>query len=450
MTRIPKQSVVALATLGLFSLSLAACGGGDTGGTTTPSPDTTTTDTAGSGDSGDVVTISYMHRLPDGEGMTTVADIIAEWNAANPNIQVESTKFDGAATEMILKLETDIKAGAGVCLAQIGYSEVPQMYVKGLVQDVAGEVEKYADNFSAGALSMMSVGDASVGLPQDTGPLVYFYNEAEFAELGIEVPTTLAEFETAAATSAASEKYIGIFTPDEALYWLSAQSAAAGDTWFGSADGKWQVTADGPGSQTVATFWQGLIDTDAVPIEQRWGDGFTQLLNDGKLIGHIGAAWEAGFLLDSLDGTPAEGQWRVAQLPDFGAGAMTGPDGGSGVAVMTGCEHPAEAMEFNNWFNTQVEGLASQGLVVAANGAVETPEKMLRQFGGQDVMAELSQATADLNPNFPYAPGFASLSAVNETADKISTGGATVADVFTAAQNGAIAALKDLGLPVAE
>lgn len=451
MTRIPKQSAVTLATLGLFSLALTACGGGTPGGDNTAeptSPDTTesaeTTDPAGA------VTITYLHRLPDGEGMTPVADLVAEWNAANPDIHVEATKFDGAAAEMVLKLETDIKAGAGVCLAQIGYAEVPQMYVKGLVEDVSAEADAYAANFSAGAFGMMKVGDAVVGLPQDTGPLVYYYNEAEFTNLGIEVPTTLAEFETAAATAAAADKSIAAFTPDEALYWLSAQSAAAGDTWFGAVDGKWQVTANESGSQAVAAFWQGLIDTGAVPIEQRWGDRFTQLLNDGKLVGHIGAAWEAGFLLDSLDGTEAEGQWRVAQIPDFGAGAMTGPDGGSGVAVMNGCEHPAEAMEFNNWFNTQVDGLASQGLVVAAVGDVPTPEKMLRQFGGQDVMAELATATANLNPDFPYAPGFNSLSAVNETADKIAAGSATVEDVFVVAQDSAVAALKDLGLPVAE
>ena len=37
---------------------------------------------------------------------------------------------------------------------------------------------------------------------------------------------------------------------------------------------------------------------------------------------------------------------------------------------MKGCEHPAEAMEFNDWFNTQVDDLASQGLVVAAKGTI--------------------------------------------------------------------------------
>ena len=428
--------IAAVAAVGAVSaFGLAACAGGDSGN-------------AGDGDQ--PITIEYMHRLPDGEGMTSVAEIVDRWNADNPDIQVKSTKFDGKSSDMILKLETDIKAGNGPCLAQTGYSEVPQLYVKGLLEDVADEAKKYEENYSAGAFSGMKVGDAIVGLPQDTGPLVYFYNEAEFQKLGLTAPATLDDLVADSATAAAAGKYVTAFTPDEALNWLSGQAAAAGDTWFSTAGDEWKVDAEGAGSQRVAAFWQGLLDNKQTLATERWGEGFTAALNDGSLIGHVGAAWEAGFLLDSLDGTPAEGQWRVAQLPDFGAGAMSGPDGGSGVAVMKGCTHPAEAMKFNDWLNTQVDDLASQGLVVAAKGTVETPDKMLRQFGGQDVLAELATATENLNPDFPYAPGFSTLSKMNETAAAAVSGSATVADIFTTAQDTAVSSLKDLGLPVAE
>ncbi|WP_334149385.1 ABC transporter substrate-binding protein [Microbacterium sp.] len=426
-------AIVAVGAVSAFGL--AACSSGDT-------------DSGSAG--GDPITIEYVHRLPDGDGMTKVDDIVKRWNADHPDIQVKATKFDGKSSDMILKLETDIKAGNGPCLAQTGYAEVPQLFVKGLLQDVAPEAKKYEDHFSAGAFSGMKVGDAIVGLPTDTGPLVYFYNEAEFTALGLDVPTTLDDLTADSAAATAAGKYVTAFTPDEAQNWLAGQAAAAGDTWFSTEGDEWKVDAEGDGAERVAGFWQGLLDSKQTLATERWGEGFTAALNDGSLIGHIGAAWEAGFLLDSLDGTPAEGQWRVAQLPDFGAGALSGPDGGSGISVMKGCEHPAEAMEFNDWFNTQVDDLASQGLVVAAKGSVETPEKMLRQFGDQDVLAELATATENLNPDFPYAPGFSTLSKMNETAAAAVAGTATVADVFTTAQDTAVTSLKDLGLPVAE
>lgn len=434
-TRIIRTAaVVAVGAVSAFGL--AACSSAD--------------NTSDSASSGKPVTIEYMHRLDNGTDMATVAEIAERWNEVNPDIQVKTTKFDGAATDMVLKLETDVKAGNAPCLAQVGYSEAPQLYVKGLLEDVTTEAEKYESNFSAGAYAGMRVGDVVVGLPQDVGPLVYFYNATAFDELGLDAPATIEDLTADSAAAAAQGKFVTAFTADEATHWLAAQSAAAGDTWFSTEGDEWIVNAEGTGSQKVAAFWQDLLDKNQTLKADRWGEPFTVALNDGSLIGHIGAAWEAGFLLDSLDGTPAEGQWRVAQLPDFGAGEMTGPDGGSGVAVLKGCDHPAEAMEFNNWFNTQIDDLASQGLVVAGNGAPKSSEKMLRQFGGQDVLGELATATANMNPDFPYAPGFSTLSAMTETAAGVAAGDKKVADIFTTAQNTAVKALTDLGLPVAE
>lgn len=433
-----------LATAGTLSLLLAACG--------SDAEDATGDDPAADGaeeaQNGEPVTLSYLHRLPDGEDMVPVEEIVDRWNEENPDIQVDSTKFDGEAQEMITRLENDINAGNAACLAQVGYGEAPDLFVRGMLMDVTEHTDQYAENFSEGAYSLMEVGDAVVGLPQDVGPLVYYYNEAAFEELGIEVPTDLEGFQDAAATAAAEDQYIGAFTPDETHYWLSAQAAAAGGTWFSAEDDEWVVSADDESSEVVADFWQSLLDDESVLVDQRWGDGFTQSIVDGELIGHIGAAWEAGFLLDPLDDTDDEGDWRVAQLPDFGAGGLTGPNGGSGVAVTSDCENPAEAVEFLNWFNTQTDDLASQGLVLAADDTVETAEKAERQFGGQDVMAEMTTATENLSPDFPYAPGFSTLGSMNETADRVASGDAEVSDIFDTAQQGAIDALEDQGLPV--
>lgn len=405
---------------------------------------------SGAGSDGETVTLEYLHRLPDGEGMTPVSEIVAKWNDSHPEVQVEATKFDGDASELALKLETDVNAGAGPCLAQVGYGEVPDLYVKGLLQDVRSEADRYKDNYSAGAYSLMNVGNTVVGLPQDTGPLVYYYNEAAFDQLGIEVPTTAEELSEIAGTAAAQDQYAVAFTPDEAQYWLSGQAAAAGDNWFTANGEEWLVDTGGEGTQTVTSFWQELIDDEEALVQDRWGDEFTQALTDGSLIGHIGAAWEAGFLLDPLDGTDAEGQWRVAQLPAFGESGTTGPDGGSGVAVMEGCEYTEEAMAFNDWFNTQVDDLATQGLVVAATGAPETPEKMTRQFGGQDVFEEMNIANAALSPDFVYVPGFAALSAMNTTASEAGDGSVPVAEIFETAQSTSVEALDNLGIAVAD
>ncbi|MDR0783684.1 MAG: extracellular solute-binding protein [Propionibacteriaceae bacterium] len=396
---------------------------------------------------GDPVKITYIHRLPDGEGMTKVADIVKRWNDANPGIQVTATKFDGKAQALAVKLETDIKANAGPCLAQLSYNEIPEMYVKGLLQDVTAEAKKYQKNYG-GAFGQMTLAGKTTGLPQDSGPLVYLYDAKEFKALDIKVPTTLDEFKAAAAKAAAKGKYIAAFTPDETAYWLSAQTAAAGGVWYKTEGDKWKVNLDSLEAQKVAKFWQDMIDAKSVLTLDRWSDAYTKAIADGRLIGNLSAAWETGFALDGLDGTPREGQWRVAQIPDFGAGAKTGPDGGSGVAVMKGCAHPAEAMKFNDWFNTQVDDLATQGLVPAAVQPAKTPAKMARQFGGQDVRAVLAQANKNLSQDFIYIPGFSAVvPKTTETAAKVAAGNGKVADVFAAAKTSSFQALKSLGLP---
>mgnify|MGYP000939073702 FL=1 len=383
--------------------------------------------------------------------MTKVDDVVAQWNQANPGIQVTAKKFDGKADESYAKIAQAVKSGDAPDLAQVGYGEAPEMFVGNLLEDVSGEASKYKDNYNDAAYSRMSVGGKMVGLPQDTGPLVYLYNEAEFNALGIEVPKTFDELLEAAKKAAAQGKYILDFEPDEVGYWLSAQAAAAGAVWYSTVDNKWRINTTDEKTQVVAKFWQDALDAQAALTHKRADDSYEQALTNGSLIGNIAPAWEIGYALDKLDGTPYEGQWRVAKLPTFGGARMTGPDGGSGVAVMKGCQHKTEAMEFNNWLNTQVADLASQGLLPAAKGTVTTPEKTLRQFGNQDVYQVLAEANGELSTEWGYIPGFSTVvQKMKAKADEVAAGGAKVTDIFTVTESTSKETLKESGLPVAD
>ena len=179
--------------------TLAACGSGS------------------SSDSGDVVEITYWHRLPDGEGMTKVDDIVARWNKENPGIHVTATKFDGKADESYAKIHQAVQAGDAPDLAQVGYAEILKLYTFGLFTDVSAQAEKYKEHFSEGSMSLMTVGKTVVGLPQDSGPLVYFYNKAAFDQLRLKVPTTSAELAKVAKKATEQGKYALAFEPDEDL-----------------------------------------------------------------------------------------------------------------------------------------------------------------------------------------------------------------------------------------
>lgn len=439
MSSVRKRYVPALALTAAVALLLGACGKKSeepTGANSSPA--------------GDTVTIEYLHRLPDGAGMTKVADIVKKWNAENPKIQVKATKFDGKAADLIKKLDTDVKAKAAPCLAQVGYGEIPDTFVKGLLEDVTSEAGKYNDKFSAGAVSLMTVGGKQVGLPQDGGPLVYFYNKAEFEKLGIKAPTTWDEFTTAAETAAKGGKYIAAFLPDEVGFWLAGQSTAAGAKWYSAADDKWTVKTNDEATGKVDALWQKLLDNKAVLVTDRWGDGFNKAIADQQLIGTVGAAWEAALIAGDHKDNANAGNWAVAPLPSFDGKPTSGPDGGSGVAVIKGCAHKAEAMQFNAWFNTQINDLATQGLVVTAKGNVTTPDALKKFFGGQEVMNELAKANESMK-EMSYIPGFPAVSAaMGKKGAEVGKGNAKVADITATAQTESVSALEAAGLPVAK
>lgn len=69
-----KRIVAAFAAVAAMGMGLAGCGS-DTAGDTKPGSD------------GGVVNITYMHRLPDSEGMTLVNDIVAKWNKEHPTFR---------------------------------------------------------------------------------------------------------------------------------------------------------------------------------------------------------------------------------------------------------------------------------------------------------------------------------------------------------------------------
>ena len=437
-----KGLMAGAAAVAAACMALSGCGGASSGGSSSSS--------SGSVSNGGKVEITYIHRLPDKSGMTSVEQIVSRWNKENPNIQVKPIHFNGNASDLIKKLETDVKAGNAPDLAQAGYSEIPELFTKGLLEDVTAEADQYKGDFAEGPYGNMTIGGKTFGLPQDTGPLVYDYNKTEFDKLGISVPKTQGELLESAKKAAAQGKYIMSFQADEAGNMLSGL-AGASDPWYTIEGDAWKVDTQTSGSKAVAKVYQQLLDDKAATTNPRWDPSFDASLQKGELIGTIGAAWEAPLLMDSM-ADKGKGDWRVAQIGDwFDNGEKTGPDGGSGVVALKGIKHKAEAMKFLDWFNTQIDDLTSQGLVVAATtGSAKTPASWSEFYGGQDVMAEFAAANGNL-ASFSYIPGFSAVgTAMKEKAADAADGKAKVETIFDVAQTASVDTLKDYGLSVAQ
>ena len=162
----------------------------------------------GGGEDGPV-SLDYWAWAPN---IDQVVDI---WNEQNPDIQVTVQKQDGG-DPVITKLLTALKAGNGAPdLIQAEYQKIPTLVSSDALADISGDLgDDVSGAFADGLWSSVTLGgDAVYAIPQDSGPMMFYYREDVFSDLGLQVPTTWDEYADVAAAVHASDpsRYLGTF-----------------------------------------------------------------------------------------------------------------------------------------------------------------------------------------------------------------------------------------------
>lgn len=386
MRGLTKTAAAALAvTLGV---TLAACG----------SDDDTTNNSAKPGEK---VELTYWTWAPN---MEKVVDV---WNAENPDIQVTVNKQDGGDAA-VTKFLTAIKAGSGAPdLMQAEYQVIPTLVSSDALADISGYIDETTrEEFSDGVWNAVTLGsDAVYSVPQDSGPMMFFYRADVFEDLGIEVPTTWDEYADAARTinEADPNVYLGTFSANDAG-WFTGLATQAGASWW-SMDLEaqaWGVHVDEEPTQKVAKFWGELVEEGVINNKPMYTPEWNAALNNGTEVGWLSAVWAPGVLAGNAGDTA--GKWKVAPMPQWDANApATGSWGGSSTAVSTQSEHPEAAAKFATWLNTNEDAVAAMvkeaGIYPAAQTAAlsalnEAPEFFSNQPEFYDVAAEVAQTAA--------------------------------------------------------
>lgn len=388
--RISRRTMLAgAAALGLTG-TLAACGGSD--------DDTGTDDDSASGGSGERVKLTYWSWAPNME------KVAALWNGKNPDIQVTVSKQAGGG-EIVAKLITAKKAGNAPDLIQAEYQSLPTL----VSNDVLADIAKYADDakseFAEGLWGMVTLGtDAVYAIPQDSGPLMFYYREDLFKQHGLSVPKTWTEFaETArAARKALPDAYLTTFSSNDPGLFAGLAQQAGAKWWTVDGGGQWTVAIDDAATQQVTEFWGGLVQEGVIDNQPMYTPAWNNALNKGTHIGWVSAVWAPGVLVSSAPDT--KGKWRMAPLPQWKAGDdVTGSWGGSSTAVSTDSEHAEAAAKFARWINTDPEALAALVKQVAiypaatkgqSGSVLTTPEFFPNQPDFYDTAAEIAATTA--------------------------------------------------------
>ncbi|MFI5733207.1 extracellular solute-binding protein [Kribbella sp. NPDC051587] len=326
----------------IAALALSACSGNDTKSTSSPS-------TSGT----EKVELTYVNW--DG-GMDKVVD---EWNKLNPNIQVKLSKPSGTGYTLYNKLITNNKAGTNPDITEVEYQALPALIANQVVVPIDDYVKGLDTKYDKASLSQVQFEGKTYGVPQNVCPMVFFYRKDIFDKLGLKAPATWAEYATTAAAikKADPKKSIGNFTAADPG-WFAGLAQQAGANWWKADGDTWTVKINDDASKKVANFWDDLITKGLVSPQPNWSAQWNTDMNNGTLIGWVGAQWGPNQLPSIAKDTA--GKWAAAPLPAWTAGDTTvGIWGGETEAVTANSKHPAEAAKFVEWMNSSQAGMAS-------------------------------------------------------------------------------------------
>ena len=276
-----------------------------------------------------------------------MSDLIKDFQKANPGITVKSTT-PAPHLHTQTALSNAIAAGKGAPdVVMLEDPTVTQFAVTGDLADLSQfGADKLADDFSAGPWNKLQYGGKPYALPIDSGPEMFFYNDAVFKKAGVDgtqIKTWDDYYEAAKKVRA-----IGSYMTNNSGSSMEYQPFTA-QAWQAGAQ-PWKVDGENltidmtkdSGMKKYIEFQQKLIDEDLIDTKTaNWSDDWNRELNDGTIASLTIGGWMP---INLMNGAPDQaGNWRVAQLPQWEEGEeASAEDGGSALAVVS---HPEAKFE---------------------------------------------------------------------------------------------------------
>ena len=161
-------------------LGVAACGQGDSGGS-----------------SGGKVTMTFWHNATTGDGKAFWEKTVADFQAAHSNVTIKIQTIQNE--DLDGKLQTALNSGdAPDIFLQRGGGKMAAMVKAGQLMDITGSItDATKQAVSAGSFTAETLGGKVYAMPIGVLPGGFFYSKDLFAKAGItQTPTTMAEFQT--------------------------------------------------------------------------------------------------------------------------------------------------------------------------------------------------------------------------------------------------------------
>src|SRR3954454_12032312 len=351
---------------------------------------------------GEKVELTYWTWAPN------MDKVVEGWNTAHPGIHVTVNKQDGG-DPAVTKLLTAIKAGSGAPdVMQAEYQKIPTLVSANAIADISKEAGSLKAKFPDSAWNAVTLGsEALYGVPQDSGPMMFYYRADVFQKLGLQAPKTWDDYAAAARKihTANKKQYLGTFSANDPC-WFASLSQQAGASWWGVNGDPWSVAINDANTQKVATYWGGLVQEGVIDNKPMYTPEWNAALNKGNQVGWLSAIWAPGVLEGNAASTA--GKWKMAPMPQWDATPASGAWGGLSTSVTTQSKHPQEAAQFISWLNsdpTAVSALVKQSnLYPAASAGQQALTSPPAFFKNQTDFYQVAAKVAPTMKPFTYGP----------------------------------------------
>lgn len=336
---------------------------------------------------------------------------------ANPDIRVDITSTSGYDN-----LNSAIQDGYNMPdVVQLEYFALQQYAISGQLRDITDRTQDYGDMFTPGTWSSVRLNNRVYGVPMDSGPMAFFYNQDLFTQAGVD-PTTIHtwnDYYEAAKKLKSIGVYIAADSGDASFYnamiWL-----AGGRPFHTSGDGK-TVTVnlkEDAGTTEFTKFWQKMIDEGLVNTQlNTWSDSWKNAVAAGTVASVFSGAWMPSMLLSDVPG--GAGLWRVGRMPTIDGSVVDSENGGSALAVLHLSRKPDAAMRFIDYvckdrsgIQKRIDGGAFPADTASLNSRAFLSKTTIRDergidipyFGGQEFNRVLAGAAESVSLGYQYLP----------------------------------------------
>jgi sn-glycerol 3-phosphate transport system substrate-binding protein len=395
-----KQHALLICVL-LFSLALAACGGG--GEEAAP-----TGETPGASPAGGTVTIDLWHS-ETAANVDTMERLISRYNSSQDEVKVRPS-FQGTPAELMAKVTASLGSRQVPAIALLDESEGQKMIDSGAIapaQDFVDREDYDLSDLNETLVRSYTAEDKLWGMPFCAGMGLLYYNKVTFREVGLDPERPPQDLEEVRQYSekilkrdaAGNVARSGIAT--DIQDWTERIVAEHGDLFVDNENGHdgraTKVLFDNDTGRWFFQWWHDMVDEGLafnVGRNPTFADGLMALPS-----GRAAMTFSYSSALRSVVDALATGVQGV----EIGVGALPGVPGGTGAPYLINRglwiinlrpeEEQEAAWKFVKWLmepEQQAEWFAGSGYLPVSHAAVDLP-------ASKDVLAKYPQFQVPLD-----------------------------------------------------